>query len=60
MVTFEDILKNEDKNIRGQEYNGTLISFKDIKEIVKQGKVLPPKSTYIKPKMKSGLIIYNI
>ena len=36
------------------------ISFKDIKEIVKQGKVLPPKSTYIKPKMKSGLIIYNI
>ena len=35
------------------------IKFKNIKEIAEEHKHLPPKSTYILPKLRSGLVIYK-
>jgi len=31
-----------------------------LKEVADKGKIMPPKSTYIEPKLRSGLIIYPI
>ena len=36
------------------------ISIDTLKEIANKGKIMPPKSTYIEPKLRSGLIIYPI
>ena len=36
------------------------ITIDDIKEIAKKGETLPPKSTYVEPKLRSGLTIYSI
>ena len=35
------------------------IKFKNIKEIAEEHKHLTPKSTYILPKLRSGLVIYK-
>ncbi|MFZ9847198.1 MAG: DUF1015 family protein [Flavobacteriales bacterium] len=35
-------------------------SFQEIKSITLEGKVLPPKSTWILPKLKTGLCIYDL
>lgn len=36
------------------------VSIEQIKQVSDQGKSMPPKSTYIEPKLRSGLIIYPI
>tara|TARA_B100000927_G_scaffold284692_1_gene273915 strand:+ start:146 stop:1387 length:1242 start_codon:yes stop_codon:yes gene_type:complete len=36
------------------------IKVSDIKEVADKNKIMPPKSTYVEPKLRSGLIIYNI
>ncbi len=36
------------------------IAFSELKEVADQNKCLPPKSTYIEPKLRSGLTIYKI
>lgn len=36
------------------------ISIESLKQIADLNQVMPPKSTYIEPKLKSGLIIYNL
>jgi len=36
------------------------IHIKTLKEVSDKGKIMPPKSTYIEPKLRSGLIIYPI
>ena len=36
------------------------ISIEALKEVADKGKIMPPKSTYIEPKLRSGLIIYPI
>lgn len=36
------------------------VSMEQIKQVSDQGKIMPPKSTYIEPKLRSGLIIYPI
>ncbi|WP_281540361.1 DUF1015 domain-containing protein [Maribacter aestuarii] len=36
------------------------VTIKEIKEIADAGLVMPPKSTYIEPKLRSGLAIYEI
>ena len=36
------------------------ISIANLKEIADLNLVMPPKSTFIEPKLKSGLIIYNL
>ena len=35
------------------------ISINQIKEVADQGESMPPKSTYIKPKLRSGMLIYD-
>ena len=35
------------------------ISINQIKEVADQGESMPPKSTYIKPKLRSGMLIYE-
>ena len=36
------------------------IHIKTLKEVADKGKIMPPKSTYIEPKLRSGLTIYPI
>ena len=36
------------------------IPIKTLKEVADKGKIMPPKSTYIEPKLRSGLTIYPI
>jgi uncharacterized protein (DUF1015 family) len=36
------------------------ISIEALKEVADKGKIMPPKSTYIEPKLRSGLTIYPI
>ena len=36
------------------------IPIEALKEVADKGKIMPPKSTYIEPKLRSGLIIYPI
>jgi uncharacterized protein (DUF1015 family) len=35
------------------------ISISQMKQIANEGLSMPPKSTYIKPKLRSGLTIYE-
>ncbi len=35
-------------------------NIKEIKKIVDEGLVMPPKTTYIEPKMRSGLLMYEL
>ena len=34
--------------------------FNAIKEVADKNKFMPPKSTYIEPKLRSGLTIYSL
>ena len=36
------------------------VTINNIKEVADNNKIMPPKSTYIEPKLRSGLIIYPI
>ncbi len=36
------------------------ITFSQLKAVADQGEIMPPKSTYIEPKLRSGLTIYTI
>jgi uncharacterized protein (DUF1015 family) len=36
------------------------IHIETLKEVADKGKIMPPKSTYIEPKLRSGLTIYPI
>ena len=36
------------------------ITFTQLKAVADQGEIMPPKSTYIEPKLRSGLTIYTI
>ena len=36
------------------------IPIKTLKEVADKEKIMPPKSTYIEPKLRSGLTIYPI
>jgi len=36
------------------------ITFEQLKEVADNKEIMPPKSTYIEPKLRSGLTIYNI
>ncbi|MNY03250.1 hypothetical protein D3C86_1358620 [compost metagenome] len=35
-------------------------SINEVKEVADNGGIMPPKSTWVEPKMRSGLTIYNI
>ena len=36
------------------------LDVEEIKAIADAGLVMPPKSTYIEPKLRSGLTVYNL
>lgn len=36
------------------------VSIEQMKAVSDEGKIMPPKSTYIEPKLRSGLVIYKI
>lgn len=36
------------------------VSIEQLKRVADEGQIMPPKSTYIEPKLRSGLIIYNL
>ena len=36
------------------------LTMEEVKEIADEGLVMPPKSTYIEPKLRSGLAIYEL
>ena len=36
------------------------ITIEQLKDVSDQNQVMPPKSTYIEPKLRSGLIIYSM
>jgi uncharacterized protein (DUF1015 family) len=36
------------------------VTMSQLKRVSDEGKVMPPKSTYIQPKLRSGLTVYNL
>jgi uncharacterized protein (DUF1015 family) len=36
------------------------VSFEELKAVADSGGSMPPKSTYIEPKMRSGLVVYSL
>jgi uncharacterized protein (DUF1015 family) len=35
-------------------------SIDDIRAVADAGQVMPPKSTYVEPKLRSGLLVYSL
>jgi uncharacterized protein (DUF1015 family) len=52
-----DLVKKEDFKVGFLLYP---VSIHEVKEVADQGGIMPPKSTWVEPKMRSGLTIYNI
>jgi uncharacterized protein (DUF1015 family) len=36
------------------------VSFEELKAVADSGGTMPPKSTYIEPKLRSGLTVYSL
>ena len=36
------------------------ISFEQLKDVADNNEIMPPKSTFIEPKLRSGMVIYNL
>ena len=36
------------------------VAFTDLKAVADSGGTMPPKSTYVEPKLRSGLTIYSL
>jgi len=52
-----DLVKKDDFKVGFLLYPA---SINEVKEVADQGGIMPPKSTWVEPKMRSGLTIYNI
>lgn len=58
---FMSILLDEDNiDIEPYQEGKKKYTFQEIKSITRRGEVLPPKSTWILPKLKTGLCIYDL
>lgn len=57
-------LKDIENKIDGKEFELAFIlkavNFSQLKDVADNGRSMPPKSTYIQPKLRSGMLIYNI
>ncbi len=57
-------LKDIENKVDSKEYELAFIlkavNFNQLKEVADNGRSMPPKSTYIQPKLRSGMIIYNL
>ncbi len=49
-----------DRNEFVVAFNSVPVTIEEIKSIADEGLVMPPKSTYIEPKLRSGLTIYEL
>ncbi len=54
------LFDNENVSIEPYSEGGKKYSFEEIKAITSQNQLLPPKSTWILPKLKTGLIVYDL
>lgn len=54
------LFDHENVSIEPYSEGGKKYTFEDIKAITSQNKLLPPKSTWILPKLKTGLIVYDL
>ncbi|MFM7022416.1 MAG: DUF1015 family protein [Flavobacteriales bacterium] len=54
------LFDNENVSIKPYSEGGKKYSFEEIKAITSQNQLLPPKSTWILPKLKTGLVIYDL
>jgi uncharacterized protein (DUF1015 family) len=36
------------------------VSFEQLKAVSDEGGTMPPKSTYIEPKLRSGMLVYSL
>lgn len=58
---FMSILLDEDNiDIEPYKTGEKKYTFQEIKSITQKGEVLPPKSTWILPKLKTGLCVYDL
>ncbi len=57
-------LKEIKNKIDGKEFDLAFIlkavNFNQLKDVADNGRSMPPKSTYIQPKLRSGMLIYNL
>jgi uncharacterized protein (DUF1015 family) len=54
------LFDNENVSIEPYSEGGKKYTFEEIKAITSQNQLLPPKSTWILPKLKTGLIVYDL
>ena len=63
MSGAESIASLEEKITKGKFQVGFIlypISIEQVKKVADNKLIMPPKSTWVEPKMRSGLTIYNI
>ena len=57
-------LKEIENKINSKEFGLAFIlkavNFNQLKDVADNGRSMPPKSTYIQPKLRSGMLIYNL
>ncbi len=59
-ISFNEIKKMADNKQNSIVFILQPVTINNIKEVADNNKIMPPKSTYIEPKLRSGLIIYPI
>jgi uncharacterized protein (DUF1015 family) len=55
-----EIKKRVDSGVNAVAFILKPIPIKALKEVADKRKIMPPKSTYIQPKLRSGITIYPI
>ncbi len=59
VVAEQEIQNWVRKNESHIAFNVAPVDFDTVREIADQGESMPPKSTYIEPKLRSGLLVYD-
>lgn len=57
---MEGIKQSVDKNKDGIGFGLYPVSIHELKSIADAGKSMPPKSTWVEPKLRSGLVVYEL
>ena len=52
--------RNHDKGQAAAAFHLHPVSFEQLKAVADAGGTMPPKSTYIEPKLRSGLVVYSL
>jgi uncharacterized protein (DUF1015 family) len=59
-ITKKDLSEKVDDGKAIAAFVLNAVSVKELKSVADNNQIMPPKSTYIEPKMRSGLMIYKI